>query len=431
MNTLFFGKDKEERKEMIIALLVIAFFGWLGYKMGWLGLEDEVSPQAVIEQAQVSSLPDTDKDGISNRDDACPLVVGIALHNGCPRKDDIAKKVNVKSVKGDAKTQVGTAINQPQCSETGINCSVDKDKTISAIKAAPAAIAVDSDNDTFLDAVDDCPTVAGTVRGCPLDTDGDGVIDDQDQCIDAPGLAQNIGCPLDTDQDKDGVKDADDVCPSKPGTLENNGCPLDLDGDGIVDKDDTCPNKEGTVENNGCPMDSDSDGIADAEDKCPTLAGTVENNGCPLDSDDDGIADTEDKCPNKNGIADNDGCPEVEITQEDRKVLEEALTSVAFISGSSELTKYSKTILNKVSALLSRSPNYSLLIKGHTDSTGNDALNFSLSEDRALSVYKYLASQGISKGRMSHSGFGEKKPIASNKTRKGRLKNRRVEFKLY
>ena len=57
---------------------------------------------------------------------------------------------------------------------------------------------------------------------------------------------------------------------------------LDTDGDGVADKDDACVDVAGPKENNGCPWpDTDGDGIADKDDKCPTVKGTAANNGCP------------------------------------------------------------------------------------------------------------------------------------------------------
>jgi len=69
-------------------------------------------------------------------------------------------------------------------------------------------------------------------------------------------------------------------------------------------------------------------------------------------------------------------------------------------------------------------------IGGHTDSVGSAKLNQSLSESRAKAVLDYLVSKGIAADRLSSKGYGEDTPIASNKTRSGRAKNRRVEINL-
>jgi len=77
----------------------------------------------------------------------------------------------------------------------------------------------------------------------PLDSDGDGVTDDMDQCPDTPGGVQvnARGCPLDTDGD--GIYDYLDQCPNTPSgvTVDRVGCPLDTDGDGVYDYLDKCP----------------------------------------------------------------------------------------------------------------------------------------------------------------------------------------------
>jgi|WetSurSiteA1Bulk_404760.scaffolds.fasta_scaffold00052_7 outer membrane protein OmpA-like peptidoglycan-associated protein len=69
-------------------------------------------------------------------------------------------------------------------------------------------------------------------------------------------------------------------------------------------------------------------------------------------------------------------------------------------------------------------------ISGHTDNEGSDSYNQKLSEGRAASVVKYLASQGIKTERMSAVGYGESRPIDTNQTEEGRAQNRRVEFTL-
>jgi OOP family OmpA-OmpF porin len=67
---------------------------------------------------------------------------------------------------------------------------------------------------------------------------------------------------------------------------------------------------------------------------------------------------------------------------------------------------------------------------GHTDSIGSDAYNQKLSVRRAESVKSYLVSKGIEPNRIYTEGKGEKQPVASNKTKDGRQKNRRVEIEV-
>lgn len=85
----------------------------------------------------------------------------------------------------------------------------------------------------------------------------------------------------------------------------------DTDGDGIIDTEDDCPYASGSVEFGGCP-DSDGDGIIDGEDLCPDIPGLLEFLGC-ADTDEDGIPDNWDQCPEVSGTVANNGCPEVEV----------------------------------------------------------------------------------------------------------------------
>ena len=67
-------------------------------------------------------------------------------------------------------------------------------------------------------------------------------------------------------------------------------------------------------------------------------------------------------------------------------------------------------------------------VQGHTDSQGRDAFNLKLSQKRAESVRAYLIERGVPALSLEAKGYGETMPIASNRTRSGRAKNRRVEF---
>ena len=71
-----------------------------------------------------------------------------------------------------------------------------------------------------------------------------------------------------------------------------------------------------------------------------------------------------------------------------------------------------------------------IIAVGHTDSIGTDAYNQKLSVRRAESVKAYLISKGIEKNRIYTEGKGEKQPVADNKTKEGRAKNRRVEIEV-
>ncbi len=256
------------------------------------------------------------------------------------------------------------------------------------------------------------------------DTDGDGVYDKDDLCPEVPGPKELNGCP---DTDGDGILDKDDSCPDVAGLAAFNGCP-DTDGDGVQDSEDACPDVAGLKNLNGCP-DTDGDGIADKDDKCPTVAGPKENGGCPWpDTDGDGVLDKDDKCPTVKGTVANNGCPE--MTQEQIIKLNAYAKTILFNSGKSSFKQETFPVLQSITAILKEFPASKFSIEGHTDSDGADAMNQKLSEDRAGAVKDYLIENGIAADRLTSTGFGESKPIDSNKTAKGKANNRRVEVLL-
>lgn len=285
----------------------------------------------------------------------------------------------------------------------------------------------DSDKDGVPDKTDNCPNtpegVSVTADGCPVDVDGDGIADYLDKCPTVKGIAAFEGCP---DSDKDGIQDSEDDCPAVAGIAAFKGCP-DTDADGIKDSEDACPNVKGIPELKGCP-DADGDGITDAEDKCPFDKGTVAMKGCP-DTDGDGIIDLEDKCPTVPGIIENKGCPEVK--EEVKQVFEKALQGIQFETGKAVIKGISYQILNDVVRVMNENPEYNLSIFGHTDNTGADDKNMTLSQNRAFAVRDYLIEKGVPANRIIEvMGYGETMPVATNDTPEGRQKNRRVEFKV-
>ncbi len=244
------------------------------------------------------------------------------------------------------------------------------------------------------------------------------------------------------DKDGDGVYDKYDGCPKVAGPTENNGCPYnDKDGDGVLDKEDKCPTVVGPVENKGCPWeDTDNDGVLDKNDKCPTVAGPKENKGCPWeDKDGDSVLDKDDKCPSLAGTAANFGCPEekksdpvkqTEIKQDVIKKINEYSKTILFDTGKATIKSESFNSLDAIVGVLTEYPTAKFKIEGHTDNAGKIASNLALSKNRATAVKKYLIAKGINQERLTSQGYGSSKPIASNKTTKGKNLNRRVEINL-
>lgn len=287
---------------------------------------------------------------------------------------------------------------------------------------------VDTDGDGVSDKRDICPNTPTDVlvdtKGCPLDRDNDGVPDYQDTCPDVAGTQALNGCP---DRDNDGVADDKDRCPDMAGIVSLSGCP-DADKDGVADMDDKCANtKMGTkVDASGCPLDSDNDGVTDDLDRCPNTSGIVALKGCP-DSDGDGIADIDDKCPTEKGTAENKGCPE--ITKAELVRITYIGSKIFFENNSDKLKVASLSQLDELAKILLRYEGANLTIEGHTDSVGADAFNMILSQKRAESVRQYLIGKGISDYKLTATGMGESKPVATNTTSLGKAKNRRVELK--
>lgn len=293
------------------------------------------------------------------------------------------------------------------------------------VPGVPSAMGCpDRDGDSVADDNDQCPDIAGVVRlqGCP-DRDNDGIADKDDQCPDQPGTAVFNGCP---DSDADGIADPQDKCPREAGPLATGGCP-DRDADGITDRDDACPDEKGPLATKGCP-DRDGDAVADRDDACPDKAGDPMHKGCP-DTDGDGVYDNDDRCVTQSGPASNFGCPEMK--KEDRAKIDLAVKAVQYETGKATLLPKSKQILDDVATVLLAYPYYNLNIGGHTDNVGSDALNQTLSENRARSVFDYLVGKGVPASRMTHAGYGETQPVADNKTAAGRAANRRTQFDLF
>ena len=87
--------------------------------------------------------------------------------------------------------------------------------------------------------------------------------------------------------------------------------------------------------------------------------------------------------------------------------------------------------LKNLASSLSKYPNSSLLIVGHTDSKGSDDYNMSLSQRRASAAAQYLVSQGVESGRLRTLGLGETEPKAANDSEANMALNRRVEVAIY
>jgi outer membrane protein OmpA-like peptidoglycan-associated protein len=255
------------------------------------------------------------------------------------------------------------------------------------------------------------------------------------------------------DSDGDGLLDPDDECPNQPelrnSFKDDDGCPeYDSDGDGIFDDVDLClskvEDKDNFEDEDGCPEeDNDNDGIRDEDDRCPNepedFDAYRDEDGCPdktADRDNDGIVDELDRCPNKpeskNNYLDEDGCPDkaprnVRITDTQIEIDERIL----FQTGKAVIMNESYGILGSVAQVMRDYEDFKISVDGHTDNVGSSSYNQRLSQKRAEAVRRHLIEkENISTSRLKARGFGESKPIGDNETESGREKNRRVEFNL-
>ncbi|MET0049884.1 MAG: OmpA family protein [Candidatus Thiodiazotropha sp.] len=200
----------------------------------------------------------------------------------------------------------------------------------------------------------------------------------------------------------------------------------DTDGDGVVDEQDRCPDTPAgvSVDAQGCIPDSDGDGVADNLDQCPgTPQGAqVDDQGCELDSDGDGVVDARDQCPGTPAGAsvDGRGC-----------AMKIVLNRIPFEVDSDRIEGgYAAELRQVADTLKSRQDVKSVLVIGHTDSRGSTQYNQALSEKRARAVAQFLVSQGVPAAIIKVSGEGETAPVADNATAQGREQNRRVELKV-
>lgn len=286
-----------------------------------------------------------------------------------------------------------------------------------------APIDNDLDDDGIMNSVEDN---IGTDKNNP-DTDADGLSDGKE-------VEKYKTDPLNADTDTDGLNDGAEVKDYKTDPLN-----ADTDTDGLndgaeVDKYKTNPLK----------ADTDKDGLKDGEEVL-----TYKTDPLKADSDGEGLTDAEEVKDYKTNplAADTDGGTIDDYTEVDRgtdplnsedDIIEEvfevardtqiALEGIVFNTESAEILPASVTILEKTLRTLQAFTKVNIEIQGYTDNMGEYDFNMDLSQKRADSVRSWLIDRGIDAGRITAKGFGPENPAASNDTREGRQKNRRIEF---
>ena len=279
--------------------------------------------------------------------------------------------------------------------------------------------------------------------------------------------------PRTYDFDQDAIADLVDDCPADAGNKDNRGCPerdplevaavairqaMDDDGDDLVDARDMCPylpeDHDGYLDDDGCPdHDNDDDLVADALDPSPLdpedwdefedIDGTPE-----LDNDRDGFADRHDNCPKVFGTV--KGCPsklpmglrevgEVNITYqlegEDAPLIVgdtiHPASPIEFEHKRAYIMPRSDAALGGLSFYLKGNPHLARIEVGvHVDGRGSAYSRKQLSLKRAKAVAGALVKRGVEAERLYLRAYGGGTPVASNKTREGRAKNRRVEIRV-
>ncbi|TCI03261.1 OmpA family protein [Corallincola luteus] len=120
----------------------------------------------------------------------------------------------------------------------------------------------------------------------------------------------------------------------------------------------------------------------------------------------------------------------VQVQREDDRIRLIMRDQIAFETGKSSLSPAIYNPLNSVAKVLGEFDDTELVISGHTDSTGSDAINDRLSNERAMAVLVYMRGVGVESRKMHAQGYGKRMPMCSNDTQDGRACNRRVELEL-
>jgi outer membrane protein OmpA-like peptidoglycan-associated protein len=106
-------------------------------------------------------------------------------------------------------------------------------------------------------------------------------------------------------------------------------------------------------------------------------------------------------------------------------------SGILFDTNSAALRAASTTDISKLSTTLKEYPDTNILVEGHTDNTGSDAINQPLSENRAQSVANALTADGVAGTRITTKGYGSSQPVGDNSTEAGKQANRRVEIAIF
>jgi outer membrane protein OmpA-like peptidoglycan-associated protein len=321
---------------------------------------------------------------------------------------------------------------------TAENCNADKDND-GLGKCLEKQIGTDPNNpDTDADGLNDGEEYL-TYKTNPLvpDTDADGLGD-------ADEVKVTKTNPLIADTDSDGLNDGEEVNKYKTDPLK-----ADTDGDTLKDGDEVLKYKT-----NPLKADTDGEGLTDGDEvnginveikvvDTPAITKLFKTDPLKADTDGDGLTDYAEVKTHKtdpmnidtDGGTIDDGTevkrgtdpldPKDDVIKIGVPII---LEGIVFDVDKTTIKPESEMTLMKALKTLQTYPDILVEISGHCDSDGSNKHNQILSEGRAASVKAWLVGKGIDASRITTVGYGEDKPIADNKTKEGKQKNRRIEF---
>lgn len=233
------------------------------------------------------------------------------------------------------------------------------------------------------------------------DTDGDGLKDGEE-------VMNYKTNPLKTDTDGDQLTDYDEVMKFKTDPLK-----VDTDGDGLNDGEEIMKHKTDPLK-----ADTDGDGLNDG-------AEVLKHKTNPLVVDTDGgtIGDGVEVNRGSNPLDPKDDVPVTMVEKE------YSYKNVYFGFNVHKVSKKEAKSLDSTYTTLSQLSEPKITLSGHADAIGSEKYNMKLSEKRANIVKEYLVKKGLGEDKITVEFFGESKPAADNKTKKGRDLNRRTEIK--
>ena len=276
----------------------------------------------------------------------------------------------------------------------------------------------DSDGDGI---TDDKDVERHTPRGYPidgsgvaLDMDRDGVPDGGDREADTPrgSMVNSFGIGIDTDSDGvyDGIDHEPRTAPGNP--VDERGVALDGDQDGVPDGHDREPDTSSgaVVDETGMALDTDRDGVPDGIDREPdTPAGVVvDEHGVLFDDDRDGVGnDIDDEPDTPSGVlVDKRGRA---LIRREYTLLREGLIrldTVNFLPGSNEVPEEAYLVLEEVGRLMRKYSSLRIQVEGHTDSSGDHAVNMRLARERARAVLDHILDRHSDLDRLASAWSG-------------------------